>query len=328
VASTLALAPRRIELRHVLVAGGAVATLLPWVSPGVALCAGITVALIWGNPFPVEARAVTQRLLTWSVVGLGAGMNLGVVARVGLQGFGVAAISIGSAIALGTLLGRLFGVSRPASLLVTVGTAICGGSAIAAASPAIGAKDEDVSVALVTVFVLNAVALFLFPAVGRALDLDATRFGLWCALAIHDTSSVVGAATGYGGRALEVATAAKLARALWIVPVTFGLSLYRARTASAAERAVPQAPPKRPLFIAGFLASAAVVTLVPALQPVGHVVSVLAHRGLALTLFAIGLGLTRSALHKVGAKPLVQGLVLWAALAGGTLFAITRGWVD
>lgn len=326
--TVLAIAPRRLEARRVLVAVVGATTLLPWISPAVALLAGITIALLWGNPFPQRSRALAQRLLAGSVVGLGAGMDLGVVADVGVRGFGVAAVGITAAIVLGTLLGRLLGVSPHASLLVTVGTAICGGSAIAAASPAIGAKDEDVSVALVTVFVLNAVALFVFPLIGRAIDMDPTRFGLWCALAIHDTSSVVGAATTFGERALEVATATKLARALWIVPVTFGLSVYRARTDAARGASAAPSPRRYPWFIAGFLASAAIVTLLPALRPVGHAVWGIAHRGLSLTLFAIGLGLTRPALRKVGVKPLVQGAVLWASLAGATLLVITRGWID
>lgn len=305
--------------------------LLPWVSPAVALGAGIVIALTLGNPFPKEARVVAQRLLAGSVVGLGAGMNLGVVARVGAHGFVVAAVGIVLAIGLGVALGRILGVAKHASLLVTLGTAICGGSAIAAAAPTIGAKDEDISVALVTVFVLNAVALFAFPVVGHALGLDPHRFGLWCALAIHDTSSVVGAASSYGGGALEIATAAKLARALWIVPVTFALATLHARAAKRAattNAAARSVTPKRPWFIAGFLAAAALVTVVPALAPAGKVVATVAHRGLALTLFAIGLGLTRSALRAAGAKPLIQGAVLWVALAGVSLFAIAGGWID
>ncbi len=324
--TALALAPRRFDLRPVLVVGLGAATLLPWISPAVALLGGVALALTVGNPFPARTRAVAQRLLTGSVVGLGASMDLGVVLEVGLRGIGVTALGIAAALALGTLLGRLLGVSRHASLLVTLGTAICGGSAIAAAAPAIGAADEDVSVALVTVFVLNAVALLVFPAVGQALALDPERFGLWCALAIHDTSSVVGAASQAGERALEVATAAKLARALWIVPVTFGLALHRSRQAARRGALGEGAPitPRRPWFIAGFLATAAIVTAFPALRPLGDTVAGLAHRGLALTLFAIGLGLTRPALRNVGVRPLAQGILLWAALAIGTLVLVVR----
>lgn len=302
----------------------AVATLLPWVSSGVALLSGVILSLTIGNPWPVRTRALAHRLLTWSVVGLGAGMNLSVVARVGLHGLGYTAVGIATAFALGTFLGRWLRIEKDTSLLVTVGTAICGGSAIAAVAPAIRAKPEDVSMALVTVFLLNAIALFIFPAVGHHLAMSQDGFGLWCALAIHDTSSVVGAAAHYGPRALEVATAAKLARALWIVPVTFALAFYRARTSGTTSG---EAKPKRPWFIAGFLGVAALVTYVPALRIPGHYVSEVAHRILAMTLFLMGLGLSRQALKALGFRPLIQAVTLWLVLGGATLFAIVRGWI-
>ena len=175
-------------LARVVVPLVAAATLLPWVSSGIALLAGVGVALTLGNPWPARSRALAHKALTWSVVGLGAGMNLAVVGRVGLHGLGYTALGIATALALGTFLGRRLGVARDTSLLVTVGTAICGGSAIAAVAPAIHAKGEDVSMALVTVFLLNAIALFVFPAIGHHLHLGQDAFGLWCALAIHDTS--------------------------------------------------------------------------------------------------------------------------------------------
>ena len=304
----------------------AAATALPWVSSGVALVAGVGVALTLGNPWPARSRALAHQALTWSVVGLGAGMNLAVVGRVGLHGLGYTAVGIGTALVLGTLLGRKLRVARDTSLLVTVGTAICGGSAIAAVAPAIRAKDHDVSMALVTVFLLNAIALFVFPAVGHYLHLGQDQFGLWCALAIHDTSSVVGAAAQYGERALEVATAAKLARALWIVPVTFAIALHRARTVdAAASTGDAGTKPKMPWFIGGFVAVAALVTFVPALRGAGHLVSAGAHRLLAVTLFLMGLGLSRAALRALGFRPLVQAVALWLVLAGTTLAAIVYG---
>lgn len=311
----------------------AAATLLPWVSSGLALVAGIVVALTLGNPWPSRSRALARRMLTWSVIGLGAGMDLRVVGRVGLHGLGYTAVGIAAALGLGTLLGRRLGVGRDASLLVTVGTAICGGSAIAAVAPTIDARDEDVSLALVTVFLLNAVALFAFPAVGHALRLPQEAFGLWCALAIHDTSSVVGAAASYGERALEIATAAKLARALWIVPVTFGIALHRGRSRArlGADEALPAGArpraklPPLPWFIAGFLLVAGVVTAVPSLRGAGHLATAGAHRLLALTLFLMGLGLSRGALRTLGVAPLVQAGALWLVLATGTLGAILAG---
>ncbi len=321
---------RTVSPALVLVVGLGLLTLLPWVSAGVALLAGIAVALTLGNPFAARTRPLAHKLLTASVIGLGAGMDLGVVGRVGLHGLGYTAVGIASALAIGTLLGRGLGVSRDTGLLVTVGTAICGGSAIAAVAPTIGAKDHDVSMALVSVFLLNAVALFVFPLVGHHLHMGQDAFGLWCALAIHDTSSVVGAAAQYGERALEVATSAKLARALWIVPVTFAIAMQRARAARAsggAATAKPVAKPKRPWFIAGFVAVSALVTFVPALRSAGLVVSFVAHRLLASTLFLIGLGLTRPALRSIGVRPFAQAILLWITLGTGTLVAINCGWI-
>lgn len=311
--------------RILLPIAGAVA-LLPWVSSGTALLMGVGLALTVGNPWPDRTRALAHHALTWSVVGLGAGMNLAVVGRVGLHGLGYTALGIGGALLLGTLLGRRLSVARDISLLVSVGTAICGGSAIAAVAPAIRAKDHDVTMALVTVFLLNAIALFVFPAIGHRLHLGQDSFGLWCALAIQDTSSVVGAAAGYGERALEVATAAKLARALWIVPITFAVSVQRSR--SMAREGAALMKPKRPWFILGFLAVAAAVTFVPALRGAGQAVSAGAHRVLAVTLFLIGLGLSRPALRSLGFRPLIQAILLWIVLAGTTLTAIVYQWIN
>jgi uncharacterized integral membrane protein (TIGR00698 family) len=306
----------------------AMLTLAPFVSSGMALVLGIAVALSIGNPWPARTKALASRALAWSVVGLGAGMNLLVVAKVGLHGLGYTAIGIVGALALGTFLGKRLGVARDASLLLTVGTAICGGSAIAAVAPVIRAKDEEVSIALVTVFLLNAVALLLFPAIGHWLELAPDSFGLWCALAIHDTSSVVGAASQYGDRALEVATSAKLARALWIVPVTFAVATIRARSNDESEvSGTPAAKPKRPWFILGFLAAAALFSFVPGLEASGHLVASGARRLLALTLFLMGLGLSRPALKAIGARPLVQAVLLWVILGSVTLGAIAAGWI-
>ena len=317
----------RLRIARVVLPLVGVAIALAGASAGVALLLGIALALTLGNPWPGRTRGLASKALTWSVVGLGAGMDLAVVGRVGIHGFGYTAVGIACALAFGTLFGRRLGVARDVSLLVTVGTAICGGSAIAALAPAIRAKDQDVSMALITVFVLNAIALFLFPTIGHALHLGQDSFGLWCALAIHDTSSVVGAASQYGARALEVATAAKLARALWIVPVTFAVAAARARSSAGEGEGAATGKVKRPWFIAGFLAVAAVVTFVPSLRGVGHVVAAGAHRLLAVTLFLMGLGLSRAALRSLGARPMVQGVLLWAVLGSGTLGAILMGWI-
>jgi uncharacterized integral membrane protein (TIGR00698 family) len=266
---------------------------------------------------------LAHRALALSVVGLGAGMNLSMVARVGLHGVGYTLVGITVALLLGRLLGRRLGVKGDTSLLICVGTAICGGSAIAAVAPSIKAKDEDTSVALVTVFTLNAVALFLFPAIGHGLGLGERAFGLWSALAIHDTSSVIGAASQYGQRALEVATSAKLARALWIIPLTFVIEARR----RARSHEASSAEPARPWFILAFLGAAALVTFVPSLRDAGRFVAAGAHRLLALTLFLLGAGFPRSALKSAGVRPFLLGIGLWVVLALGTLGAIRAGFI-
>ena len=300
----------------------ALLTLTPWISSGVALVLGVVLALTLGNPYAARTKALTHKLLALAVVGLGAGMDLRVVGQVGAQGIGYTVIGILTATAVGLLLGRLLGTARDTSLLITMGTAICGGSAIAAIAPVIRAKSHEVSVALGTVFLLNAVALFVFPAIGHHFDLTETQFGLWCALAIHDTSSVVGAALQYGPTALAVGTTVKLARALWIIPVAAVIGLKRARESHGAA-SIEGA--KRPWFILGFLVAAGVVTWVPALQPAGHAVEQIAKRLMVLTLFLIGTNLTRETVRAVGVRPFAQGIGLWIVMASGSLLAIWSG---
>lgn len=314
--------PARLATRLVfpVVVGAA---MLPFVSPGLALMVGIALALTLGNPYPMTTARFVTPLLQISVVGLGAGMNLAEVGRAGVHGFFYTVIGISLTMVIGLTLGRMLRTERDTSLLVTVGTAICGGSAIAAVAPAIRAKHHDVSVALATVFFLNAVALFIFPPLGRHFGMGQAQFGVWSALAIHDTSSVVGAAMQYGARALEIATTIKLTRALWIVPVTLviGMLWNRGEGPTGGRKA------KRPWFILGFLAAAAIVTWIPALKPSGHVIFVGAQRSLVVTLFLIGSGLSREALRTVGRRPLVQGFLLWVVMGTGTLSAILLGWI-
>ena len=304
-----------------LVLGGLLA-LAPFTPAAAALVGGALLALTLGNPLQVRTRAWSQRLLPLSVVGLGADMNLRMVAKAGLHGLGYTALSLVIVLALGWWLARLLKVERDAGLLISVGTAICGGSAIAAVAPVLRAKEHEITVALATVFLLNAAALVLFPTIGHAFGLSQEAFGLWSALAIHDTSSVVGAGLAYGPRALEVATTVKLARALWIVPLTLAIGWLVARRGETA----PDAPPlKKPWFIGGFLVMAALVTFVPALQGPGHLVAIAARRMLVLTLFLIGAGLSREALRRVGLRPLLQGLLLWLIVAALGLGAVKLG---
>jgi len=301
---------------------GALLALAPFTPAAAALVGGAVLALTVGNPRAALTRTWTHRLLPLAVVGLGADMDLRAVAKAGLHGLGYTALSLALVLALGLWLARVLKVDREAGLLISVGTAICGGSAIAAVAPVVRAREQAISIALATVFLLNAAALVIFPPLGHAAGLGQDAFGLWSALAIHDTSSVVGAGLAYGPRALEVATTVKLARALWIVPLTFGLGWVVARR----NPTSPGAPlAKRPWFIAGFLAMAALVTFVPALRVPGHLLAAGARRVLVLTLFLIGAGLGRDALRSVGLRPFLQGLLLWLIVGSLGLGAARLG---
>lgn len=299
----------------------ALVCLIPAVSSAEALLLGAFIALAFGNPYQAQCRKITHHLLSLSIIGLGAGMDLHAIGKAGLHGIWITATSILAVLGTGYLLGRLLGVARDTSALISVGTAICGGSAIAAAAPVIRAKPHDVSVALGVVFLLNSLALVIFPAIGHMFQLTQEQFGLWSALAIHDTSSVVGATVQYGEKAMEVGTTVKLTRALWIVPVTFMLGMLL----KAPHEEGQPVKARKPWFILGFLAMAALVTWVPALQETGALISTIAKRSLVVALFLIGASLTRETLKAVGAKPLVQGVVLWLITSSVTLALIVAG---
>jgi uncharacterized integral membrane protein (TIGR00698 family) len=287
--------------------------LTPWASPPVALALGLGLAQTLGNPFATHTRALTAKLLQYSVVGLGFGMNAHAATAAGREGLLFTVASIAGTLGLGYLVGRWLGLGRRVAHLISCGTAICGGSAIAAVGPVLRAKDEEMSVALGTVFVLNAVALFAFPPIGHALALTQNQFGLWCAIAIHDTSSVVGAAAAFGDDALQVATTVKLARALWIIPVSLGTAvLFKQQGVKV----------KVPYFIVGFVAAMLLNTYVPAVQPLGPVLVAIAKIGLTVTLFFIGAGLSGQVLRAVGARPFVLGLALWLMISTASLLAI------
>jgi uncharacterized integral membrane protein (TIGR00698 family) len=301
---------------------------MPAISSAIALALGVALAVSLGNPYLGDTRKWTPILLQASVIGLGAAMDLRVVARVGAQGFVYTAAGIILTCALGLVFGKLLKIERTTSLLITVGTAICGGSAIAAVGAAVRAKSEEMSVSLGTVFVLNSVALLIFPPLGHAMHMDQSQFGLWCALAIHDTSSVVGAAMQFGTEALQIATTVKLSRALWIVPMTLLVSwIYSRRQVSEAGAATAKVKPKRPWFILGFLLAAAITTWVPSLHEAGEWVSFASKRGLVLVLFLIGCGLTPATLKAVGIRPFAQGVLLWIVAASASALAILMGGV-
>ena len=293
------------------------------VSPPVALVGGIAFGFAVAHPLRAESARLAKFLLQASVVALGFGMNLTQVLRAGRSGFVYTAISITTALALGLLLGRVLRVTGKASFLISAGTAICGGSAIAAIAPISEASEEEISVSMGTVFLLNSVALLLFPVIGHLLKLDQNQFGLWAALAIHDTSSVVGASAAYGTQALAIGTTVKLARALWIVPVALLTAAYVARSAKSQGGARHKsAPVTMPWFILLFGAAAAAATYLPKLHGVFAAANHLGKAGLTATLFLIGTGLSKKTLQQVGVRPLVQGVVLWIVVGTASLAAI------
>jgi uncharacterized integral membrane protein (TIGR00698 family) len=292
------------------------------VSPPVALLGGIAFGFSVEHPLRAEASSLAKLLLQASVVALGFGMNVQQVVHAGRSGFLYTAVSITTALGLGLLLGKLLKVGGKASFLIAAGTAICGGSAIAALAPITEAGEEEISVSMGTVFLLNSIALLLFPAVGWALHLDQNQFGLWAALAIHDTSSVVGAAAKYGDQALAIGTTVKLARALWIVPVSLITATFLARRGTRHADAGPRAGVKIPWFIVLFCVAAVLSTYLPSLRPMFGAFNHLGKVGLTATLFLIGTSLSKKTLKQVGIRPLVQGVVLWVVVAGTSLAAI------
>jgi uncharacterized integral membrane protein (TIGR00698 family) len=288
-----------------------------FVSPPFALVAGIAYGFFFTHPFPTESKNLSPFLLQASVVALGFGMNLRQVVQAGRAGFLYTAIGLSLALLLGWGLGRLFGVSRKASFLISAGTAICGGSAIAAIAPITKPSEEEMAMSLGTVFLLNSVALLLFPAIGLGLHMSQAQFGLWAALAIHDTSSVVGAAAKYGTQALVVGTTVKLARALWIVPLAV-VTAYATKS---------KARVQWPWFILLFCLAAVANTYLPVGATIYPVLSHLGRLGLTVVLFLIGTGLSKETLRRVGARPFLQGVVLWAIVATASLLAIRAGWI-
>ncbi|MBB5056792.1 putative integral membrane protein (TIGR00698 family) [Granulicella aggregans] len=291
------------------------------ISPPIALAGGLIFGLTTIHHFHVESRNLSKFLLQAAVVCLGFGMNLQEVVHAGKSGFIYTAISITFALSLGVALGKLLKVQQTQSLLIAFGTAICGGSAIAAIGPVLEANEEEMAVSLGTVFVLNSVALLTFPAIGWALHLSQTQFGLWAALAIHDTSSVVGAGAKYGPTALAVGTTVKLARALWIVPLAIATaSIRKSKTRI-----------HWPWFILYFCGAAVLATYVPHFLPQSvpffGALNRLGRAALTVVLFLIGTGITRTTLREVGVRPLIQGITLWIVVASLSLYAIARGWI-
>ncbi len=283
------------------------------ISPPTALLLGLVVANLSGHPFLPFNHIAIRYLLQISVVGLGFGISVTSAVAIGSTSFIFTFISIVTTIGVGFLLGKWLSIERKTSHLIACGTAICGGSAIAAIAPIIKSDEKQTSVALGVIFILNSIALFLFPMIGHWLNLTQQEFGLWCAIAIHDTSSVVGAANKYGAEALEIATTVKLARALWIIPIALITTfVFKSKSSTI----------KIPYFIGLFILAMLINTYVPQVAPYSPSIVAVAKVGLTLTLFLIGSGLNLNTLKSVGFKPLFQGILLWAFIAIVSLIAI------
>ncbi|WP_433901277.1 YeiH family protein [Sphingobacterium puteale] len=304
---------KKISIREIIFTLLLILCLTPIISAPLALLLGIIVAQWIGHPFLAVNHRATQMLLQLSVVGLGFGMHIDNAVQTGKDGFLLTVISIIGTLLLGYVLAELLKLEKMTAYLITVGTAICGGSAIAAVSPTMKANEKQISVALGTIFVLNAVALFVFPVIGGFLDLSQTQFGLWCAVAIQDTSSVVGAASKYGSEALQVATTVKLTRALWIIPISLLSALAFKNKGTRI---------KIPYFIGLFILAIILNSYIPFFRSMGTYVVEIAKAGLTLTLFLIGASLSRDVLLSVGCKAILQGLILWLSLAVPVLLYI------
>ncbi len=304
---------------------------LPWLLPavrnhssGAAVVAGLLFAVIWGNPFQRHTARLTSPMLGAAIVLMGFGLNLRQVLQMGGQGLGYTFSGILLAFVVGLWVGRRLGLERDPCLLICSGTAICGGSAIAAVAPVLRARPHHVAIATSVVFVLNAVALLIFPAIGHSLGFSQEQFGLWAAVAIHDTSSVVGASLQYGDRALAVGTTVKLARALWIVPVALAVSLFSGQKDAGSGRAKISVP----WFIPTFLIAAGLVAWFPALRPAGEKLAEASKYLMVMTLFVIGSNVSLDKLRETGIRPVVHGVVLWLFLLAVWLVAVHQNWVS
>lgn len=291
----------------------AILCLTPFTSSPIALVLGFGLAVFIGNPFEKHLHQYIHLLLQISIVGLGFGLKLDEALHAGKTGLMLTVVSIVSVMLLGFILGKVFKLERPLSYLLSAGTAICGGSAIAAVSPIIKPSTKQISLALAIVFTLNSIALFIYPAIGHLLNLSQEQFGLWCAVGIHDTSSVVGAAGKYGDEALKVATTVKLARALWIIPVSL-ITMFIFKN--------KESKVKIPWFIGYFIVAILLNTYFPVLHAFSTSITAVAKSGLNLTLFFIGSTLSIQTLKTIGCRPLLTAVLLWVSISIGSLLYI------
>ncbi|PIE50449.1 MAG: putative sulfate exporter family transporter [Flavobacteriales bacterium] len=301
----------KINFKHFIFFSLAILSLFHFVSPAMALILGI----LFINILPINtdfSSQYTKKILQYSIIGLGFGMNIKTAIKAGSEGF---AFTIGSIIAvfsLGFILGKILKIDTKISQLISTGTAICGGSAIAAVSPIIGAKNSQNSVALGVVFLLNAIALFIFPSIGHYFNLTQNQFGIWSAIAIHDTSSVVGAASKYGNEALQIATTVKLARALWIIPIALIFSAVYKNGNKV----------KFPIFILLFIVAILLHSYIPKIDIIAPYIFKASKTGLKLALFLIGTGLPFKKFVSIGGKSIILGIILWLFISLSSLFVI------
>ena len=299
-------------LLQILFLALAVLSFSPIVSPPIALLFGILFVNIFGKV--LETDSFVKKLLQYSIIGLGFGINLKTAIEAGSQGFLFTVSTIALVMIFGLFLAKILKIDKTIAQLISAGTAICGGSAIAAVAPILKANSKQTSVALGIVFVLNAVALFIFPEIGHFFNLTQNQFGIWSAIAIHDTSSVVGAASKYGNEALQIATTVKLARALWIIPLAFLISIF-----TKSEGKI-----KIPYFIGFFVLAILAGTYLPFLQNFNSIISEISRDTLKVALFLIGAGLSLQNLKNIGIKPLLLGIILWIFISSISLYAVLQ----
>ncbi len=283
------------------------------VPPHFSLAIGLIIGLSVDNPIQKITKPITKYLLQVCVIGLGFGMDFMKVVDAGKTGILFTLITIFGALGLGLLLGKIFKVPSKITYLISCGTAICGGSAIAAVSPVMEADEKEISMAMATVFTLNAIALLLFPYIGHILGLSQHQFGLWSAIAIHDTSSVVGAAAAYGDEALTIATTIKLARALWIIPMVIITAMIYGKKAGVKSF---------PVFILLFVLASLANTYLNISKEVSSGIVSLSKSGLSITLLLIGANISIKNIRETGVKALLLGFLLWFILLIGTLLAV------
>lgn len=304
------------ENNKILFTGIALFTLFPIINAPIALVIGVLYSLFFGNPFPEFVSRFSKYLLQASIIGLGFGLNAIKAFEVSKDGFLITIATILLVFGLGWISNKILKIDRITALLISAGTAICGGSAIASVAPVVKAQSNQISIAIGTVFILNSIALLLFPLIGQFLELSEYQFGLWAAIAIHDTSSVVGAAQAFGGEALEIATTVKLTRALWIIPVTLIIAYFYHKSSKI----------KFPLFILGFLAAIIIATLLPQMDFVYDPITSGARQILVTTLFLIGSNISLSQIKKVGTRSMSYATILWILVSLFSLFVIINNY--